>query len=335
VNKVAVTGASGHIGANLVRLLIKRGYEVVVLVRQSSLALKGLDVKTLKGDITDLSSLCAAFRGVEQVYHLAAYISILDGEREKLEQVNIEGTRNVLKACQSEAVSTLIHFSSIHALDQRPLDRMMNEENALLEGRRGHGSDYDFSKAEADRLVRRNDCGSFSTRLIYPTAVIGPNDFNGSLAGQVIRKISKGRLPALVSGGFDWVDARDVAWAAIEAAEKGVDQDRFILSGHYRDMKQVAATVAELSGVPAPRLSSPVWLARVFAPFMGLWARVQGEAPLYTQGSLAALSANQNMSHAKAAEQLAYQPRAFGESIRDALLFYQAQEEDSTGGDGN
>lgn len=143
---VAVTGASGHIGASLVRLLIERGYEVVALVRQSSLALKDLDVKMVKGDVTDLTSLCGAFRGAEQVYHLAAYISIRDGEREKLERVNIEGTRNVLRACQIEAVSTLIHFSSIHALDQRPLDRAMTEENPLLEARHGHGSDMIFQK---------------------------------------------------------------------------------------------------------------------------------------------------------------------------------------------
>lgn len=174
-------------------------------------------------------------------------------------------------------------------------------------------------------MIRRNDCDSLGTRIIYPTAVIGPDDFHGSLTGQAIRKMAKGCLPALVSGGFDWVDVRDVARAAIDAAEKGVDKDRFILSGHYRDMKQVASVIADHSGVPAPRFSSPVWLARLFAPLMGVWARLQGEAPLYTQGSLTALSANRNMSHARAAQQLNYQPRPFRESIRDALLFYEAQ----------
>jgi len=247
--KVAITGASGHIGANLVRELIARGYEVVVLIRESSRALDGLDVVRAYGDLSDRESLCRAFRGVDQVYHLAAYISIQAGENEKLERVNIEGTRNVLEACGLEGVSTLIHFSTIHALKLEPFDQPVTEENPLLGTRTGHGGDYDFSKAQADSLVRQNNCDSLETRIVYPTAVFGPNDFKLSLFGQGIIKMAHGRLPALVSGGFNWVDVRDVAWGAVEAAEKGADKDRFILSGHYLDMSEVAATIAELTGL--------------------------------------------------------------------------------------
>ena len=155
MKKVAVTGASGHIGANLVRELLQRGYEVVALIRQSSLALEGLDVIRVVGDILDPASLARAFKGVEQVYHLAAYISIQPGDNEKLEKVNIEGTRNVLEACRSEGVSTLVHFSSIHALELEPLDRPVTEDNPLLGKRTGKGGDYDYSKAGAERLVRQ------------------------------------------------------------------------------------------------------------------------------------------------------------------------------------
>ena len=84
MKKVAVTGASGHIGANLVRELVGRGYEVVTLIRQTSLALEGLDVARVDGDVLDQRSLCMAFKGVEQVYHLAAYVSIQPGDNEKL-----------------------------------------------------------------------------------------------------------------------------------------------------------------------------------------------------------------------------------------------------------
>ena len=85
--------------------------------------LEGLDVVEVRGDLSDKKSLCRAFRGVDHVYHLAAYISIQSGERDKLDEVNVKGTRNVLEACQSEAVSTLVYFSSIHALDLRPFDQ--------------------------------------------------------------------------------------------------------------------------------------------------------------------------------------------------------------------
>lgn len=334
MKRVAVTGASGHIGANLVRELIDRGYEVVVLVRKSSSALEGLDVVRVQGDLSDTQSLSMAFRGVDQVYHLAAYISLQSGDNERLESVNIEGTRNVLEACQSEGVSTLVHFSSIHALDPEPFDLAMTEDNPLLDSTSHHAGDYDLSKAQSERLVRQNDCASLSTRIIYPTAVFGPNDFNLSLFGQAIVKMATGSLPALVAGGYDWVDARDVACGAIKAAEEGGDGDRFILSGQYLDVSEVARVIAELTGVPAPRFTCPVWLARLFAPAMGVWARARGEAPIYTRESLATLSSNKVMSHAKAVEKLGYRPRPFRQSMRDALRFYSEQNQIQAMSDG-
>ncbi len=320
--KVAVTGASGHIGANLIRELIHRGFEVVTLVRQTSSALEGLDVVRVDGDILDVQSLRKAFRGVEQVYHLAAYISIQGGENEKLELINIEGTRNVIAACESEGVSTLVYFSTIHALKLEPLDQPVTEENPLLGERTGHGGDYDYSKAGAERLVRNNSCKTLGTRIIYPTAVLGPNDFNQSLFGQAIVKMACGRLPALVSGGFDWVDARDVAWGAVEAAEMGADGARYILSGHYLSMPEVAAEIAKLTSIEAPRFTCPTWLAGLFAPFMSGWARMSGQAPLYTRDSLAILSTNKVMSHARATRELSYQPRSFRDSMTDVISFY-------------
>jgi len=322
VKKVAVTGASGHIGANLVRELLGRGYEVVALVRQSHLALDGLDIQRVEGDVLDVQSLRWAFRGVEHVYHLAAWISIRQGDREKLEKVNVEGTRNVLRACREEGVGTLVHFSSIHALDQHPLDQPVTEDNPLADEHGARLPDYDLSKAHADRLVRVNDCTSLATRIIYPTAVFGPNDFKLSLFGQAITRLAHGKLPALVAGGFDWVDARDVAWGAVEAAEKGADGDRFMLSGHYLGMPEVAAVIADLSGVRAPRFTCPAWLAGTFAPLMTGWAKISGQTPLYTRDSLAALKANKVMSHARASRELAYHPRPFRESMADTLRFY-------------
>lgn len=322
MQKVAVTGASGHIGANLVRELLGRGYRVVTLIRQTSRALDGLDVIRVDGDILDTRSLRGAFGGVEQVYHLAAHISIQSGKSEALELTNVEGTRNVLDACRSEGVATLVHFSSIHALNLEPLDRPVTEESPLLGDLNGRGADYDYSKARAEMLVRRNNCESLSTRIIYPTAVLGPNDFEKSLFGQAILKMAHGRLPALVAGGFDWVDVRDVSWGAVEAADKGADKDRFILSGHYLDMSEVAAVISELTGVASPRLTCPAWLAGVFAPLMSTWARMSGEIPLYTRDSLATLSTNKVMSHARASRELAYRPRPFRDSMADALSFY-------------
>lgn len=317
MKKVTVTGAAGHIGANLVRELLARGYRVAVLVRKSSRALEGLDVERHDGDVLDFESLRKAFRGAAQVYHLAARISIRSGQFEKLHSVNVEGTRNVLQACCAEGVDTLVHFSSIHALDMNPVGRPVTEGNRLLGA--DEGSDYDRTKALSERLVRDNDCPSLTTRIINPTAVIGPHDYNRSLTGQAIARMAGGRLPMLIAGGFDWVDARDLAAAAVSAAERGADGDRYIISGHYRTVSEMARAIASLGGARPPRLTVAPWLAGLFAPLMEAWARVRGEEPLYTRESLATLKANPDVSHALAATRLNFQPRPFEDSIRDTL----------------
>ena len=325
MKRVAVTGASGHLGANLVRELLGRGYRVVVLIRQTSLALEGLDVIRVSADISDRQSLCRAFRGVDQVYHLAACISIQGGDTKRLEAINVEGTANVIAACQTEGVSTLIHFSTIHALEREPMNQDFNEENPLIDDCKGSGGDYEKSKARAEVLVREISKGALQTRIIYPTGVLGPNDFNLSLLGQAILRMAQGSLPALVTGGYDWVDARDVAWGSVEAAEKSGNGDRFILSGHYRSMSEVAAEIATHTGIAAPRVVCPAWLAAWSATVMEAWSRWRGETPLYTRDSLAALSANKVVSHSLATAKLGYQPRSFEESIGDTLQFYRDQ----------
>jgi dihydroflavonol-4-reductase len=317
MRKVAVTGAAGHIGANLVRELLARGYRVAALVRKSSRALEGLEVERHSGDVLDTDSLCRAFAGAEQVYHLAAHVTIQPGKWETLRSVNVEGTRNVLQACRAEGVATLVHFSSIHALDMLPLGRPVTEENRLLA--EGEGSEYDRSKALSERLVRGNDCQSLSTRILYPTAVVGPNDFSQSLTGHAIGQMASGRLPVLVQGGFDWVDARDVAAGAIDAVEKGANGDRYILSGHYRSVAELAQVISELSGVRAPFVTVPPWLAGLFTPLMAAWARLRGGEPLYTRESLTTLKANPDVSHALATQKLDYRPRPFEDSLRDTL----------------
>jgi dihydroflavonol-4-reductase len=322
MKKVAVTGATGHIGANLVRELINRGYEVVTLVRETSRALEGLDVTRIQGDLLDQQSLCNVFRGVEHVYHLAAYISIEPGQKETLDRVNIEGTANVIAACQSEGVSTLVYFSSIHALDQDSPGQEVNEKNKLVSDIQGDGGDYDYSKAMAERLVRNCSGSALSTRVIYPTAVIGPNDFRLSLFGTAILKMAQGRLPALVKGGYNWVDARDVACGAVEAAEAADGDHRYILSGHFMALSEVAEVIAGLTGVAAPAFNCPLWLARLTTPLVGLWARLRGQAPLYTRYSLSVLSENKMISHDLATQKLGYQPRPFHISMKDALHSY-------------
>ena len=150
---VVVTGATGHVGANLVRALVAKGRPARSLVHVNRQAIAGLDIETVQGDVCDLESLCRAFNGADVVYHLAASISLSMDDWPRLEAVNVIGTRNVVEACRRCGVRRLVHFSSIHAMVQEPMSTPVDESRPLVESRRC--PPYDRSKAAAEREVQR------------------------------------------------------------------------------------------------------------------------------------------------------------------------------------
>jgi dihydroflavonol-4-reductase len=317
---VVVTGASGHIGANLVRALVDRGRPVRCLVHVDSRAIDSLDVEIVQGDVGDPDSLYRVFQGADVVYHLAARISLSMRDWPALEAVNVTGTRNVIEACWRAGVRRLIHFSSIHALTQAPLSLPVDESRPLVASRRC--PPYDRSKAAGEIVVRRAIEQGLDAVIIYPTAIIGPNDYEPSYFGEALLLLARHKLPALVTGGFDWVDVRDVVAGAMLAEASAPLGARYLLSGHWVSMHDIAADVAEITGVPVPGFVCPLWLARVGAPIIKGISRFSGKRPLYTAVSLRALKSNRNISHEKATRELGYNPRPFQETLADTIGWF-------------
>ena len=318
---VVITGANGHVGANLVRALIARGNPARCLVHVSAKAIDGLPVEVVQGDVGDPDSLYRAFQGADIVYHLAARISLSMNDWPALESVNVVGTRNVVAACLRAGVKRLVHFSSIHALVQEPLSTPVDESRPLVASRRY--PPYDLSKAAADIEVRRGIERGLNAVILYPTAIIGPHDYQPSHFGEALQLIARHKLPALVTGGFDWVDVRDVVAGALLAGASAPSGARYLLSGHWVSMCDIAAGVADITGAAVNRLVCPLWLARVGAPIMGGISRLNGKRPLYTEASLRALKSNRHISHEKATRELGYQPRPFRETLLDTLCWFQ------------
>jgi dihydroflavonol-4-reductase len=316
-----VTGATGHVGANLVRALIAEGRPVRCLVHVNSRAVDGLPVETVSGDIGDLTSLYRAFEGADVVFHLAARLSLSMDDWPALESVNVAGTRNVVEACLRSGVRRLVHFSSIHALVQEPFSIPVDESRPLVDSR--GCPPYDRSKAAADMEVRRGIERGLDAVTVYPTAIIGPHDYQPSYFGEALQLMARRKIPALVTGGFDWVDARDVVAGALAAAVKAPRGARYLLSGHWVSMCDIAAGVAEITGAPANKFVCPLWLARAGAPVIEGIGRLSGRRPLYTGVSLRALRSNRHISHEKAARELGYRPRPFRETLADTLRWFQ------------
>ncbi len=317
----AITGATGHVGITLARLLISRGHHVRAIVRKDVQGLKGLDIEKIDGDVRRPESLARAFRGADTVFHVAAHISITRTDMGEVAETNIAGTRNVIAACREAGARRLVHFSSIEALEPRPLDSPVDEERPFVESH--PASPYAISKAQAEGEVRRAMAAGLDAVILNPTAIIGPWDFKPSLLGSAIMSIANGRLPMLVDGGFDWVDVRDVAEAALAAAERAPAGSRYIVGGKWASMAELAQLVCTVTGARLPGLTCPFWIAQAWAPVSAAYSRIVGKTPLFTAYSLAVLRAYRTVSHDRAARELNYRPRNLAETVGDACAWFE------------
>jgi len=317
---IVVTGASGHVGGNLVRSLLDLGRPVRAMLHKDRRALDGLNVEIVRCDIRDPESLTRAIKGAEVVFHAAGYISLLMDDWPLLKEINILGTRNVVEACLTCGVRRLIHFSSIHALCQEPLNSPVDETRPYAESR--SAPPYDRSKAAGEKEVLKGIQKGLNAVIINPTGIIGPFDFRPSHSGQVILSLAGGSLPALVRGGFDWVDVRDIIQGALRAEEKAPMGARYILSGHWASAKDIAIEVERFTGIRSPWFVTPIWLARMGAPFITAVSCWMKKRPLYTVVSLKALKSNRVISHARATKDLDYHPRPFQDTIRDTVNWF-------------
>ncbi len=318
---VAVTGASGHVGANIVRELISQGYEVRALVHTSQKALEGLDVELSVGSVLDHESLLSAFTGVDYVIHTAGYISIRSDEWDRLYEVNVRGTRNVLNACLQRGVKRLIHISSIEALNRNAYLRPVDETFPPAIG--ADQSPYAQSKAYADEWVHKAGGKGLDFVILYPTSVVGPFDFKLGKSSQAIMDICKGRLPILVHGSADWVDARDVAKAAVAALNAGNSGEGYLLSGQQISLAQWVETIETITGNHRQRIYLPLWLVNMFQPLAALYFNILDKEPLITSVSLAALKGNWNVPHNRASRDLGYQPREFMTTMKDTIQWME------------
>lgn len=321
-----VTGASGLVGANLVRALLAEGRAVRAMVHRDRRALEGLNVECVQADIRDPASLDRAMAGMDVVYHLAATVSVAADPGPEIEAVNVQGTRNVVVACLRNSVRRLVHFSSIEALQQTPLDRPVDEARALVDPDSTgphRASVYARTKAQGEREVLAGIARGLDAIILNPTAMLGPYDFKPSYMGQGLIQLALGTFPALVPGGFDWVDVRDVVAGALRAEQVAPPGARYILGGNWHTLREVAKLAAATRNHAAPLLTVPLWLAEVAAPALLLIARRTGTPPIYTRTTLRMLAGNQQVSHTLAARELGYSVRPLAKSVDDALAWFR------------
>lgn len=316
-----VTGATGHIGNVLVRKLLARGEKVraLILPGESRASISGLEAEIVEGDVLNMQSLFKSLQGIRGIFHLAGVISIMPGANQLVRRVNVEGTKNILRAAKEMPVKKFVYTSSIHAIKRVAVGLI--DETLPYDPNNPYG-EYDQAKAEATLEVQQAAHAGLEAVIACPTGVIGPYDFRGSMMGEVIHSAAQKRPTLYVDGAYDFVDVRDVADGLIAAAQKGKRGESYILSGHKISVRYLLETVREITGRHFFQMKIPFDLAKFAALFTPIYYRFAHASPRFTPYSLEVLRSNSNISHAKATRELDYQPRSLYESIKDTVKWF-------------
>lgn len=320
--KTLITGATGFIGSNLVRLLLEKGESLTCLVRQDSNTrnIDGLDVEFVYGDITDIRSLHRALKGCNKVYHLAAVYAIWLRDPGCMYRVNEEGTRNLLTACKDSSIDKVLYCSSTAALGAH--GEIPADESARfnLVSTKDH---YYISKFRAEQIALTLAHEGLPVVIVNPTVPIGPRDRNPTPSGELIVNILKGKLPAYVDGGFNIIDVTDCARGMIQAMENGKPGQKYILGNRNVRVKEFFDLVVQVAGRgKSPFIRLPKWIAVGSGYGYQTLSWLTGKRPL-TSASWARVGGHYSWwDCTKAVTQLGLGQRPVEDSIADAVNWF-------------
>jgi len=259
--KVLVTGATGFVGGNLVRELIKSGYQVRALIRPGSdqRNTDGLEVEIANGDLTDKASLPAALEGCEGLFHVAASYTFWTPRPDDIYRTNVTGTENLLSAARQAGIKKVVYTSSECTLKISGNGSLGNEsELANPDELPGH---YKRSKGIAERLALKTCREGLPLVIVNPTTPIGPYDVKPTPTGKIIVDYINRRMSACVNTGLNIVDVEDVVKGHILAMEKGHIGERYVLGNQNLNLREIFRILEQLTGIKAPRFNIPHWSA--------------------------------------------------------------------------
>ncbi|MDC0722364.1 NAD-dependent epimerase/dehydratase family protein [Nannocystis bainbridge] len=327
--KTLVTGASGHVGASLVRHLLAAGEDVRVLVhpRHNNRGVEGLPVERVEGDLLDADSVARAAKGCVRVYHTAAKVSVLsptEPQMRELWQINVLGTRNVLRAAQRAGVARVVHTSSFSTIGFDPDDprKACHEDMPFYPF--VEWMPYSRTKVLAEHEVLQACADGLDVVIAVSTGVVGPYDYLPSRTGKAMIDFSRGKLRAIIPGGYEAVTTEDLARGHVLAMERGRTGQRYIFSTRYVTMDEMVALFAEQIGTDrrpialSPRLMSAV--ARTISKPM---ARLFPNVPQHlTPGAVFVLTMQRRADTTKAQQELGFVPGDLPAAVRAWHRFF-------------
>ena len=317
-----VTGAMGHLGSAVVRLLREKGCAVRGLAVEAERALaEKADIDIVYGDIRDKDSVRPLFCDSKDqqliVIHTAGIVSIASRFNQAVCDVNVRGTQNIVELCEEYGADKLVYVSSVHAIPEPAHGELIVEvdrfDPALVRGL------YAKTKAEATQIVLEAAKRGLNASVVHPSGIIGPYDAGHGHLTQLILDYVDGRLSACVSGGYDFVDVRDVARCIVECAQKGGKGECYICSNQYLTVPRLMQYLHEITGLKKVRVVLPMFLAKLTAPLAEFYYKLHRQPPLFTSYSLYTLTSNSNFSHVKADRELGAERLPVRQTLEDTV----------------
>lgn len=321
--KAFVTGATGFIGINLVKLLLERGWDVTALHRSTSDLkwLKRYPVRLKQGSITDPTSVSRALPpDTDVVFHLAGSTNLWSKRNEQQTRINVGGTRNMLEAAVKNEVPVFIYTSSVAAWGD--VSGQVTEATPQLGGE--SWVNYEYTKWAAERVALKGTEQGMKVVILNPAHVTGPHDANNW--GRLFFALRDGDLPGVTEGEASITHVEEVAKAHLAAVEKGRSGDRYILAGKDYTFKEFVAEIARVSGIDDPPPRIPGFILKGLAKLSEFAANITNKPPDITP-ELAYMMTRSNLSYSneKAIRELDYNVVPMEKSVRDCYKWLKKE----------
>lgn len=322
-----VTGAAGFLGGTICRQLIERGDQVRAFVLPNDKAARYVpkEAEIVKGDLCDMDSLERFFSVPEGyqsvVLHIASIVTVNPEYNQKVMDVNVGGTKNIVELCRRHPeCKKLVYCSSTGAIPELPKGQKIAEASDfhVLNPEKVVGC-YSQSKAKATQVVLDAAKDGLNACVVHPSGIMGPEDFAVGETTSTLIKIINGEMPAGIAGSFNLCDVRDLAKGTIAAADKGKAGECYILGNDEVSFQDFAGLIEQESGCKGVKLFLPLGVARFLAKIMEKRAEKNGEKPLMTTFSVYNLARNNDFDSSKARRELGYSTRSYRETIHDEI----------------
>lgn len=278
--KTFVTGATGFIGASIVRELLQDGREVRALVRDGSdtANLAGLDVELWRGDLRDATALLQGLKGCDVLYHAAADYRLWTRDPSEMYRTNVDGTVAILGAALENGLSRVVYTSSVGTLGNPGNGTPGTETTPVtLADMVGH---YKKSKFLAEREAEKFVAKGLPLVIVNPSTPVGPLDIKPTPTGKIIVDFLNRKMPAYLDTGLNMIAVEDCARGHILAELKGQIGEKYILGNTNLTLRDIFGLLEEITGLSAPRVRLPYTPILLAAYVNEGIARITGKEPL-------------------------------------------------------